>query len=418
MIYAKVQPGHPLFQNFKKVKEAKLEPNSVYWYDRHDHNIRGISLNDFLDVAHWNHLRQDPTSKILCYYGDEYFNLNDIDMFATTIKTKNFNTSQIYFIVIDNNWCKWTITEFEKRGVIGINVVAHNLLIKNTMKTISTPLQLIEKSTEKFLMKKKVPKVKKKFSAFSRRFDHWRLQLFTELFLKNLLPNFRYTFNNVDPYPGTGIKNKVFEKNEILEMLALKNYDLTKVEDWVSNMPYTFSEESLFNKYTTISHQWIKDSAIHLLVESHYDPFNNFQEYKKQYGIKEFAPSLISEKTWKVISSCRPFIVFATPYFLEDLKLLGFQTFHPYINEAYDKIENENDRMSAIVNEINKLNNLSADEFDYIFKECYNIALENYKIFEKLHAEIKFENEFKWVNAFLKKERLNIKDYIKISKIL
>jgi hypothetical protein len=255
-------------------------------------------------------------------------------------------------------------------------------------------------------MKKKIPTVKKKFSAFSRRFDHWRLQLFTELLLKNLLPNFQYTFNNIDPYVGKGIHNiaKVFEKNEILEILASKNYDLTKIENWVSNIPYTFPEISLFNKWTTNANEWIKDSAIHLLVESHYDPFNNFEEYKDQYGIREFAPSLITEKTWKVISSSRPFVVFATPYFLEDLKLLGLQTFHPYVNEEYDKIENENDRMTAIVNEINRLNNLSADDFDYVFEKCYNIALENYKIFEKLHAEIKFKDEFEWVNAFLGKE--------------
>jgi hypothetical protein len=405
MIYTKESIDHPLFQYFKQIKDAKLEPNSVYWHDKHDYHIRGISLDDFLDAEHWEHLRQDPTSKILFYYGDEYFNLSDVDMYATTIKTKNVNTSQIYFIVIDSTWCKWIITEFEKRGITGINVIAHNLLLKKTMKAISTPLQIIENSTKKFLMKKKVPKVKKKFSAFSRRFDHWRLQLFIELLLNNLLPNFQYTFNNIDPYVGIGINNiaRVFEKDEILEILASKNYDLTRVENWISDVPYTFPELSPFDKWTTHAHKWIKESAIHLLVESHYDPFNNFEKYKKQYGIKEFAPSLITEKTWKVISSSRPFIVFATPYFLEDLKLLGFQTFHPHINEAYDTIENENDRMFAIVNEIDRLNNLSADEFDSVFKECYNIALENYKIFQKLHAEIKFKDEFKWVNAFLKK---------------
>ena len=394
---------HPLFKNFKKIKDAKLEPNSVYWYDKHDYHIRGISLGDFLDVRHWEHLMHDPTSKILCYYGDEYLNLSDVDMYANTIKAKNVNASQIYFIVIDNTWREWIIVEFEKRGVVGINVVAHNRLLKKTMRAISTPLQLIEKYA---VRKNKLPTVKKKFSAFSRRFDHWRLQLFAELLLKNVLSNFKYTFNNIDPYVGIGINNiaKVFEKNEILEILASKNYDLTRVTDWISNIPYTFPELSQFDKWTTNANEWIKESAIHLLIESHYDPFNNFQEYKTQYRIKEFAPSLITEKTWKVISSRRPFIVFATPYFLEDLKLLGFQTFHPYINEAYDKIENENDRMSAIVNEINKLNNLPADEFDHVFKECYNIALENYEILEKLYAEIKFENEFNWVNAFLKRE--------------
>jgi hypothetical protein len=139
MIYTKESIDHPLFKNFKQIKEAKLEPNSVYWYDKHDYHVRGISLDNFLDVEHWEHLRQDPTSKILCYYGDEYFNLSDVDMYANTITTKNVNTSQIYFIVIDDTWHKWTIAAFEKRGVIGINVVAHNQLLKKTMKAISTP---------------------------------------------------------------------------------------------------------------------------------------------------------------------------------------------------------------------------------------------------------------------------------------
>jgi hypothetical protein len=407
-----VAPQHDLFSDFKKIEEAELETSSVYWYDKHDFQIRGISMSDFLDDRHWEHITQDPTSKILLYYGDEYLNLSDIEMCADTIKTKKLNPSQIYFIVIDLNWSKWVITQFEKRGIIGINVTDHNLLLKKTMdaETASTLLQLVKKYVADNVLsltrQNKLPKVKKKFSGFSRRFDHWRLQLFTKLFLKNLLPNFKYTFNNIDPYAGIGVNNivRVFKKEEILEILASKNYDLALVKDWINDMPYTFPEKSSFNKWTTNAHQWVKDSAFHLLIESHYDPFNHFQEYKNQYEIKEFSPSLITEKAWKVIVSCRPFIVFSTPYYLEDLKSLGFKTFHPYIDESYDRIENQNKRMDAIINEVDKLNNLSTDEFDYVFKECYNIALENYEISKKLYSEIKFENNFSWVNQYLNKD--------------
>ena len=410
MIYTRTKIDHPLFEDFKTVSESKLETNSIYWYDKHDAHLRGIPFDSFLDSQHWDHIHRDQTSKILFYYGDEYFNLFDIDMYADTIKARNINPSQIYFIVIDKTWTEWVITEFKNRGIVGINVTDHNLLLKKTIEATSTPLQNIKKYFERMM----IPKVEKKFSAFSRRFDHWRLQLFVELHLKNLLPNFKYTFNNVDPYVGVGINNaiRVFEKDEIIKILASKNYNIGSVDGWISNVPYTFpvSKTWSLDKWTTCAQKWITESAFHLLVESHYDPFNHFWDYaeQRQYGIREFAPSLITEKIWKVISSCRPFVVFSTPYFLEDLKSLGFQTFHPFINESYDKIEDQNERMTAIVHEIDRLNNLSADEFDYVFKECYNIALQNYKVCKALYSEIIFENEFEWVNQYLRKEMKDV----------
>ena len=421
MIYVSSEADHPFFTAFTNIKDARLEPNSVYWHDQHDYHIRGISFEDFLEEKHWEHLRQDPTSKILLFYSDEYFNLVDLEIHVDTIKKQQINPTQVFFVVIDENWKNWVVDEFKKRGVVGINVAEYNLLLKKEIRVRKLGLieTVITRDSIKEYFKsnwflKKVPfinnsvskiKIEKKFSAFSRRFDHWRLELFTELYLSGLLTEFKYTFNNINPYAGGVGYNKIqeFLTDEILEVLQTKNYDVSLLEDWVKGLPYTFPNVSVLRKYNLCSHEWICNTAFHLLVESHFDPFNHFQEYKSKYGVKEFAPSLITEKTWKVITSKRPFIVFATPYFLEDLRSLGYQTFHPYIDESYDTIEDQNERLTAIVNEINRLNNLSPDEFDHVFKECYNIALNNSKVCKNLTKRFIFKDEFTWINRYLQK---------------
>jgi hypothetical protein len=419
MIYVSSEADHPFFVAFENIKNAKLEPHSVYWHDQHDHHMRGLSFENFLEDKHWEHLRQDPTSKILLYYSDEYFNIVDLEIYVNTIKKQKINPSQIFFVVIDENWKTWVINEFEKRGVIGINVTEYNLLLKKSFIVKRSDLidiivngdSIKEYFKSKWTPKKipfipkPAPKIEKKFSAFSRRFDHWRLQLFAELYLGKLLDQFKYTFNNIDPYAGSVGHNKTreFSVDEVLELLKSKNYNLDLLDDWVNGMPYTFPKIDVTHKWNLRSNEWIEDSAFHLLVESHFDPFNHFQEYKSKYSVQEFAPSLITEKTWKVITSSRPFIVFATPYFLEDMRSLGYKTFHPYIDETYDTIEDQVERLHAVVKEINRLNNLPPDEFDSIFKKCYNIALENAKVCENLTKRLVFKNEFNWINQYLQK---------------
>jgi hypothetical protein len=416
MIYVSTEADHPFFVEFKNIKDAKLEPESVYWHDQHDHHMRNVSFEDFLDEIHWDHIRRDPTAKILLHYSDEYFNIFDLEIYVNTIKKKQINPAQVFFIVIDETWKTWVIDEFRKRGVVGINVTDYNLLLKKSVSV--KKLDLIDvvangdsiKGYFKNLLSipfipKPAPAIEKKFSAFSRRFDEWRLQLFTELYLKGLLDQFKYTFNNIDPYAGGVGYNKIrtYEHDEIFKLLASKNYNIGKLKNWVDNMPYTFPKIDVTHKWNLRSNEWIENTAFHLLVESHFNPFNHFEEYKDKYGPREFAPSLITEKTWKVITSARPFIVFSTPYFLDDMRALGYKTFHPFIDESYDKIEDQYERLHAIVNEIERLNNLPKDEFDYSFKECYNIALHNQKVCEKLTKRLVYKDEFAWVNQYLQK---------------
>lgn len=62
-----------------------------------------------------------------------------------------------------------------------------------------------------------------------------------------------------------------------------------------------------------------------------------------------------TEKTYKFILAKMPFILCGMPGALAVLRETGYKTFSPWINEAYDLIENDEDRAVAIAEEIERL---------------------------------------------------------------
>lgn len=66
-----------------------------------------------------------------------------------------------------------------------------------------------------------------------------------------------------------------------------------------------------------------------------------------------------TEKTYKFIMAKIPFVLCGMPGALAVLRELGYKTFSPWINEAYDTIENDEDRAVAIAEEIERLCSMS-----------------------------------------------------------
>jgi hypothetical protein len=63
----------------------------------------------------------------------------------------------------------------------------------------------------------------------------------------------------------------------------------------------------------------------------------------------------ISEKTYKAIGFKHPFVMVAVPNTLLELKRRGYKTFSPWIDETYDTIENDDQRMQAVIDEVQRL---------------------------------------------------------------
>jgi hypothetical protein len=315
------------------------------------------------------------------FYGDEYFNMNDVHDWCETIKLQRINPSQIYLATTDENWTKWVTDRFAEAGIVGVNVQPFNLLMGRC------------------IPQEKLPTITNRFSALSRNFTDWRLHVYGELVNRDLLKHFEYTFNNICPYGEI----ETFEHDKIRLMLNSMGYDSSseKFESWISNIPYELPT-SVLEKMAQETMEVIKSNGIHLLIESHYDPFWTNAGKKRRTPPQYFSPAFPTEKTYKAIACFKPFIAFSTPYFLKEFKEnLGYKTFHPYINESYDDIEDDTGRLIAIVDEIERISKLSDDEFNSLIKGCESIAQHNFDLFTQRKSEKEFKDEFEWVREYL-----------------
>jgi hypothetical protein len=89
----------------------------------------------------------------------------------------------------------------------------------------------------------------------------------------------------------------------------------------------------------------------------------------------------LTEKILRPMACGHPFILAAGPRSLEYLRSYGFQTFEPWIDESYDQEHNSLRRLEKIINSMNKINSLGAEEFDHFLLEIRRIAEFNKKHF-------------------------------------
>jgi hypothetical protein len=87
-----------------------------------------------------------------------------------------------------------------------------------------------------------------------------------------------------------------------------------------------------------INTDWYESTAFSLVAESNLT-----------------SPVFMSEKTFKPIAFEQPFVVWGSPGTLEYLHTSGFETFDHVIDETYDTIINNEQRLDSIVTVVNNL---------------------------------------------------------------
>ncbi len=85
----------------------------------------------------------------------------------------------------------------------------------------------------------------------------------------------------------------------------------------------------------------------------------------------------VSEKLWKPILNGQPFVVAGTPGTLAYLRSLGFRTFTPMIDERYDTLTDDAQRMEAILDTIDALGALNDDERAVMLERMQPILAHN-----------------------------------------
>ena len=361
--------GHDYeFSVIETLDRVDLESDDViYYHHPYDTLIAGIPLYDSLDDVNWQHIKSNPTVCLVHDNDSETFDISFAHEVVTTINKRGIATKQLRIVVMDENHKEFLEKYLENAGIENVIVQVTNYLLNE--------VQIFEAEIKPI----------KKFSSLSRNYRIWRLRFYAELLHRGILENnFLYSFFNIWPYQEPA---KVYSADELIEDLqSIGKFELTdSIQQWINHCPHELStENNVHNKWSNATYTAIFSSYIHAIIETHYDQkeFSCQKEYDRL-----FAPSSITEKTYKPIACKKPFIAFSTPHWLEDLRKLGFKTFHPYINEDYDLVENNLDRLIMIADEIERISTLDETEFVELIKKCNDITAYNYNLLlEKKNA--------------------------------
>lgn len=135
-----------------------------------------------------------------------------------------------------------------------------------------------------------------------------------------------------------------------------------------------------------------------LNIQSHLDCFVNIVT-ETLFDVDNI---FLSEKIYKPIYLCQPFIVFGNPYTLKKLKQLGYKTFDKWWDESYDNEIDVHKRFIKIVNILEKISEWDMDMCFEIKKEMQEVLIHNYKnmfktdeiyyLFNVLKTDIKPKN--------------------------
>ena len=104
--------------------------------------------------------------------------------------------------------------------------------------------------------------------------------------------------------------------------------------------------------------------------------------------------SFRTEKIWKPIAMCHPWIAVANQGYYRDMHNLGFQTFGHVIDESFDSIENNQDRLERIAEVVE---DLCQQDLASFLKECYNVCKYNQQHLTEMRQQVRqeFPNRFK-----------------------
>lgn len=212
----------------------------------------------------------------------------------------------------------------------------------------------------------------KKFLCFNRIFRFHRVSLLCMLYRENLVKEGFYSFwpdwthGGSTPPDFNTLKRFI---SDDLYALVLDEFNKHKHE-----MPLLLNNNDASNT-NYLQHSdldYYRKSYFSLVTETFF--FTNVCDNWDEHAV------FFSEKVFKPIMCKHPFILLARPRSLHYLREIGYKTFHPFIDESYDLIENDEERLVAIVNEVKRLSNQSESEWIEWLKNIKDIVNENFNV--------------------------------------
>ena len=286
----------------------------------------GINTENFNMIVEFTRKNNIPDEKVYLVFSD--FKLGD-----------NLKKLGVRYNVIDYNfYLRYKSHEFNKI----ING-------KTNTSTIATKKDFIDK----------IDSDKKDFLLLTRHWKKHRIFLLNKLHrlgLDNNLVSWEKSYYNHNYIEEL----KKYDNNEEFIDLIINTSRHIDVEDLVNIMGIGFENKEMYlNTY------------ISLVTESMF-----FQEDIN------FPTGFLSEKIWKPIGHCQPFILAGPSKSLKYIReKYKFKTFHPFIDESYDDEDDDMKRIKMIELEVEKFSKKTKIEKIQFLNNVKDICVYNQEIF-------------------------------------
>ena len=252
-----------------------------------------------------------------------------------------------------------------------------------------------------------------KYLSFSRMPRWQRIQLVTWLHRNDLLHAGLNSFDlsQCGDRPGNQVENNLAIR-EICETIdSLMEKDLDSIRETDPGKADSYAEFRLnCHHYTTqqlkllqnelpltINRTVERDNPVQICLDdlqyherSRFSIVNETLFYSGQFraehdcyphNLQTMPGNFISEKLYKPLAYCHPFVLFSRPGTLEILRNRDFGTFEHLWDESYDEIEDDAERFRRVCDIIKQLCNMSHEEFADMGTTIQNIVHRNRDMF-------------------------------------
>jgi hypothetical protein len=322
-------------------------------------------IQPWIDAEFWNFQEHKPIPGAIYIIGREQFNLNR----DRIVELVDNNTIQVIF----SNPAEGseTIINHCKFGIKIIDLIAQGKIALITGGDV--PDMYPHLMYENFL-----PKIYDYDENLQAAQQYWK------------------DYSTVRPYKFLFLNGRVREHRRymlnrlsaLLDQAIWTNLDLGNGPIKLLDSKYEFDK---FNTKNTFSENYIKHQ---LFVNCWGEIYIKARPYQDTYfslvseTVHRYSYSFRTEKIWKPMAIGHPWIAVANQGFYRDIRNLGFQTFGHVIDESFDQIENNEERLERVAHIVE---DLCQQDLASFLDACYNTCKYNQQHLAEMSQTVRKE---------------------------
>lgn len=216
----------------------------------------------------------------------------------------------------------------------------------------------------------------KKFLCMNRMPHLHRTCLLGLMLENNLVDNSYYSFYDTTVCVSEETTNNIRAKLSS----GIADTIISNVQSYAISLPLRLTLDEFAsnpNGLTPIDAAMFDNSYFSVVPETYF--------FKNSF-LNELNTVFHTEKTYNAILMKHPFIIMGVTNSLDHLHHNGYRTFHPYIDESYDDVWDDEQRMTMIINEVKRLCSLTNEQLIEWQENIREIVEHNYQVMINRHA--------------------------------